>query len=104
MATLSSSLVEYQGSLLHPSRDFRSELHTTAIVCEHMLSFVTTEPDTMNLSEALKPPDRAQFLFAMHKELKKTHAAIGRSSLFKTKLRTFFTNGLVYETKNKSDR
>ena len=40
-----------------------------ALLCTHMFAFITTDPDTMTLSDALQAPDRAQFLTAMRNEL-----------------------------------
>ena len=40
-----------------------------ALLCQHMVAFVITDSDTMNLNEAMKQPDRDECIKAMHKEL-----------------------------------
>ena len=55
--------------LLQPSTANYSEPHPMALLCRHMVAFITTDPDTMTLTEALQQPDRANFILAMHKEL-----------------------------------
>ena len=40
-----------------------------ALMCEHIYAYLTTDPDTMTITEALSQPDRDRFLVAMHKEL-----------------------------------
>ena len=43
--------------------------HPLTLLCEHMLGFVVTDPDTMTLKEALGQDNRFQFLEAIRKEL-----------------------------------
>ena len=40
-----------------------------ALICEHAFAYITTDPDTMNLTDALRQSDRDEFLVAMHKKL-----------------------------------
>jgi hypothetical protein len=38
-------------------------------MCEHVIAMIGSDPDTMHLEDALKQPDRKEFIKAMHKEL-----------------------------------
>ena len=55
--------------LLQPHDSIFSKPHPMALLSQHMLAMITTDPDTMNLKEALNDSDRDQFIEAMGKEL-----------------------------------
>jgi hypothetical protein len=56
--------------LLQPDVEAYAEPHPFALFSEHVVAFVgSTDPDTMTLQEALKEPDRDEFIKAMTKEL-----------------------------------
>jgi hypothetical protein len=55
--------------LLQPDVEAYAEPHPFALFTEHVVAFVGSDPDTMTLDEALKDPDRDQFIEAMRKEL-----------------------------------
>jgi hypothetical protein len=54
---------------LQPDTEAFSEPHPLAFIMDHVIAFIGSDPDTMHLEEALKQPDREQFIQAMHKEL-----------------------------------
>eukprot|EP00980_Cylindrotheca_fusiformis_P000460 scaffold114_cov69-Cylindrotheca_fusiformis.AAC.1 len=58
-------------SILQPDCERASEPHPAALMANHIFSFVSSasDPDTMTLDEAMRAPDRAEFIKAMHKEL-----------------------------------
>ena len=68
-STFSPNINTTQDSLLQPSTTHYEEPHPFASICQHMFAFVTTDPDTMPLKEALQQTDRAEFIAAMYKEL-----------------------------------
>lgn len=55
--------------LLQPMHANSSEPHPLSQVISHLFSFITSDPDTMNITEALRQPDKENFIAAMHKEL-----------------------------------
>jgi hypothetical protein len=55
--------------LLQPDVEAHAEPRPFALFTEHVVAFVGSDPDTMTLDEALKEPDREQFIAAMRKEL-----------------------------------
>jgi hypothetical protein len=55
--------------LLQSDVEAYSEPHPLALFSEHMVAFIGSNPHTMTLDEALKEPDRDQFVEAMRKEL-----------------------------------
>ena len=67
--TFSPDISISQDSLLQPIASNYDEPNSMALLCQHMFAFVTTDPDTMTLKEAMDQPDRAQFIAAMYKEL-----------------------------------
>ena len=70
--------------ILQPSQASYSEPHPMALMCEHVFAHITTDPDTMTLSEALRQPDRDKFLAAMQKELN-DHITRGHWTVLPTK-------------------
>eukprot|EP00980_Cylindrotheca_fusiformis_P016832 scaffold5080_cov130-Cylindrotheca_fusiformis.AAC.1 len=58
-------------SILQPDCERASEPHPAALMANHIFSFVSSasDPDTMTFDEAMRAPDRAEFIKAMHKEL-----------------------------------
>eukprot|EP00980_Cylindrotheca_fusiformis_P022822 scaffold9810_cov62-Cylindrotheca_fusiformis.AAC.1 len=58
-------------SILQPDCERASEPHPAALMANHIFSFVSSasDPDTMTFDEAMRAPDRAKFIKAMHKEL-----------------------------------
>ena len=56
--------------LLQPDIMAHSEPHPFALIVEQAISFIAkSDPDTMYLEEALRQPDRDEFIKAMYKEL-----------------------------------
>ena len=55
-----------------------------ALICERIFAYITTDPDTMTIAEALRQPDRDKFLVAMHKELN-DHISRGHWTVLPTK-------------------
>ena len=53
--------------LTQPDVEGQSEPHPTALMSDHIFSFIGSDPDTMNLEEALSQPDRSEFIQAMKK-------------------------------------
>ena len=64
-ATFSHNFNTTSACILQPSQASYSEPHPMALMCEHVFAHITTDPDTMTLSEALRQPDRNKFLAAM---------------------------------------
>ena len=54
---------------MQPSVLYHNEPHPLALFVNNAISFVTTDPDTMTLKEAMDQPDKDMFLLAMEKEL-----------------------------------
>ena len=67
--TFSPTLSSSTDCILQPRDLHYTEPSSIAQVCEHMLSLIAADPDTLTLKEALAQPDRAQFIAAMYKEL-----------------------------------
>jgi hypothetical protein len=55
--------------LLQPDFEAYSEPHPFALLTENVIALIGSDPDTMHLEDALKQPDRAEFVKAMHKEV-----------------------------------
>ena len=57
--------------LLQPDIESRLETNLVALALQHTIAMVSSnsDPDTMTLDEALRQPDRHEFIKAMHKEL-----------------------------------
>jgi hypothetical protein len=52
--------------LLQPDVEAHAEPHPFALLTEHIVSYIgQSDPDTMHLDEALRQPDREQFIEAM---------------------------------------
>ena len=68
-ATFCPDISDSEACQLQPPFDNYSEPHPLAMVAQHMLSFITSDPDTMHLHEALKQHDRDNFIEAMHKKI-----------------------------------
>ena len=58
-----------QTHLLQPSYQHFSKPNPLALAAKHMFSFLSADPDTMTLQDAMQQTDREQFLNAMSKEL-----------------------------------
>lgn len=58
-----------EDQLLQPNTYSPCQLNPLVLAAEHIYSLVGADPDTMTLDEALKQPDKEEFLKAMKKEL-----------------------------------